>query len=229
LSYVSFIVGTFAAVVLLAGGAFVTAAENALPGDQFYDMKVGVLEPMRAGFMHTSEAVAHFESSLVNTRLHEAETLATAGKLNDAKREEIEALLDKHTASFNQALAGVEAQSPEKAGVIASAFKATVELHSRIMSQFIAVASTTGKDVEAVQHLKAGADSHVKDLRARWTMPLPATTSEDFIMRNTAGSDLTAAAAGWAASTSTPGKLPIEAIDQASPQPNPAIYKKKIK
>lgn len=177
------------------------------------------------------------ESSLVNTRLDEAETLATAGELNDAKRQEIEQLLDKHTVALNQALQTVETQSPEKANALTSALQASFALHTKILDQFIAFASTTSTtttkassrmhmSAEAAARLKAQAEVHVRDPHALWTLPLPTTTTSDFILQNMKGSTMSAAVINGSNATTSPDKLPLEDIHKASPKPNQSIFKK---
>jgi hypothetical protein len=208
------IAGILAALVLLVGGGLATASGDALPGDLFYPMKVGFFEPIRSSLAGTGASLASVEADLVNTRLSEAETLATAGKLNDAKREQIEALLNKHTIVFDQALTGVQGTSPQKASALATAMQATFQLHAELMSQFTVYASTTGSstaaaNADAIEHLKKETDLHVVDPRAPWVLPVPATTSSDFIIQNFSDKGMPAAVIEAAtASSSLPDRVP---------------------
>jgi hypothetical protein len=181
-AHLSMIIGILVAVVLLVGGGISTAAGDSLPGDLFYPVKTDFFEPIRISMAGTAASIARVEASLVNTRLSEAETLATAGKLNDAKRMQIEKLLNKHTVGFGQALAAVETESPQNVSVLTSALRATFELHAKLMNQFTAYASTS--NVTALTPLKHETDLHVLDPRAPWSMPVPEATSSDFHLQN---------------------------------------------
>jgi hypothetical protein len=170
----------------------------------------------------TAASLARVQASLVNTRLSEAETLASAGRLNDAKRLQIEALLNKHTIAFDQALDTVSTESPENVSVLTSAMQATFALHAKFMNEFTAYASTTGtsSNTASIEHLRQETDLHVADPRAPWALPTPSATSSDFIMQNFQGRELPAAAISAANRSSTsPDKLPIRDIQKANPSP----------
>lgn len=236
----SILFGALIAVVLLVGAGAVSGAEGALPGNALYPMKVGFLEPLRTSFAGTGEKLAALQSSLVNTRLNEAETLATAGELNDAKREEIEQLLDRHTVALNQALDTVRTESPQRAGALTATLQASLALHARILDQFIAFASTTPAtttpassrmhaSARAAAHLKAEADMHVADPHAPWSQQLPSTTTSDFIIKNMKGSNMSAAVINGSNATTSPDKLPLEMINQRASKPDTNLIHKKTR
>lgn len=180
--YLSMVIGTLAAVLLLIGGGTATAAGSALPGDLFYPVKIAVLEPARLSVAKTAASIARVQAALVDTRLSEAETLATAGKLNDERRVQIEKLLNKHTVEFTQALDTVETESPHAVSALTTALQATYELHAKLMHQFTVYASTT--DAEVIKHLKRETDMHVADPLAPWAMPVPPAADQDMSTQN---------------------------------------------
>src|SRR5436309_3366576 len=68
----------FAIITILAlmGGGTSLAAQNALPGDFLYPVKVNVNENIVAGLAFTAEAKAKVETDLAERRLEEAAELA---------------------------------------------------------------------------------------------------------------------------------------------------------
>ena len=231
--------GILVAIVLVVGAGFMTAAQGALPGDGLYPMKVGFVEPLRTSFAGTGERLAALQSGLVNTRLDEAETLATAGELNDAKRQEIEQLLDRHTVALDQALQTLETESPQKVSALTTALQASLAFHTKLLDQFIAFASTTATSstkaasrmhmsAEAAARLKAQTDMHISNPRALWTLPLPTTTTSDFILKNMKGSDMSAAVINGSEATTSPDKLPLDDINKANPKANQNVIKKRL-
>lgn len=192
--------GGILAFILVVAAGTVTAAGTSLPGQALYALKTGVLEPVRGAFQGTGPALASWQAALVNTRLSEAESLAAAGKLDDAKSAEIERLLDRHTVAFHQALQSVQTQSPQQASALQTALQVSVALHAKILSQFIAYASTTvtstAASARAAARLKAEADLHAADPMSPWSfVPPQATSTSDLILQNVKGADLQAAVA----------------------------------
>ena len=72
--------GVLALVLIGTGTAY--ASTGALPGDPLYSVKVNVVEPAIGALQTTPEAKAAWQAHLAETRLTEAETLATQDKLS---------------------------------------------------------------------------------------------------------------------------------------------------
>lgn len=159
-------------VLALGGSSLAMAADIALPGDAFYPVKVSVVEPIRGAFKGRAAGLASWHASLVTTRLTEAETLAGEGELNDARREEIEKLLDTHTVAFTRALGEVEKEdSPATAEGLTTTFKSSIITHVRLLNDITAYASTSASSTSArsARDLKEKAALHVNDVGASWT------------------------------------------------------------
>ncbi len=76
-------VSALALVLLIAStGSLAYASEGALPGDRLYDVKVGVLEPLRGALTFTPSAQADWQMTLATRRIDEAATLASRGTLS---------------------------------------------------------------------------------------------------------------------------------------------------
>lgn len=64
------------AVILLVGGGAAYAAENALPGDLLYPIKVHITEPVISRLTLTASQRAHWNIRTIERRLNEADALA---------------------------------------------------------------------------------------------------------------------------------------------------------
>lgn len=73
------------AIVLIAltvtGGGTMALAQNSVPGDTLYPVKIHVNENMRGAFAIGSDAEARLQAELLKERVEEAEELAAAGRL----------------------------------------------------------------------------------------------------------------------------------------------------
>ena len=69
-------------VLIVTSGGVVFAAEESLPGDVLYPIKINVTEEVRAAMIPTKTARANWEITRVERRLNEVETLARLGRLD---------------------------------------------------------------------------------------------------------------------------------------------------
>lgn len=85
-SYVTLLSRKFATIALLiglTGGIGITAAaDNSLPNQSLYVLKIHVTEPIRELTRFTPESKAEFQKEIINRRFEEATTLAQTGELN---------------------------------------------------------------------------------------------------------------------------------------------------
>jgi len=100
---VSYSVATLLIVVLI-GSSATYAAEQSVPGDIFYPIKIKVTEPARDLLVQTPIARAQWESQKASRRLEEATTLATRNELTPERSQEIEVLFQEHVNAAAKAL-----------------------------------------------------------------------------------------------------------------------------
>ena len=89
-------IAAFLAVMLLVGGGSSYAAENAVPGDVLYPVKVDVNENIQSAFALTDTAEANLQVHLAEERMQEAETLAARGQLTATAATDLSARLKAH-------------------------------------------------------------------------------------------------------------------------------------
>ena len=138
-------------VILLLGGGTTFVAQNALPGDALYSVKVGVNENIGGMFAFSSESQANLAAKLANRRLDEAEKLANEGRLNAEARAEIVARFEKHSADFATRITELrDKQEGEAAGRISADFEAALSAHAMVLAKLSSDNVGASADVEAL-------------------------------------------------------------------------------
>lgn len=125
------------AVLLVVGVSGVSfAANNALPGDLLYPVKVSVNEKV-LGYMQLSEASkARYNVQLTDLRLQELERVAVADKLSDANREKIISLLNQHIKKAQKNANGTDDERNIIDSLqIDSDLEASLNAHKKILDQ----------------------------------------------------------------------------------------------
>lgn len=131
-------------VALLVSGGATIAAEQALPGDLLYPVKVEVNESVRSAIAISGEAQATWDARRAERRLEEAEELAAEGRLDQETRTELEARLDESIRSFESQQAKLEAKEKHAlAQEIEEDLETTLRAHNAVLA-----AITTGDQQE---------------------------------------------------------------------------------
>ncbi|MEK7590681.1 MAG: hypothetical protein AAB489_00535 [Patescibacteria group bacterium] len=120
----------FASVLLMAivaGVATGVAAEDALPGDFLYAIKVVIHEPLIAGTAFSEARRARIEATLAARRLEEAEELALRSRLDIRIAEDLSRGLLSHAGRFRQSIVALrEGGQVEEAETLDSEWTATI-------------------------------------------------------------------------------------------------------
>lgn len=94
-------VSVLALVFVGSSTTAVYAAENALPGQYLYPVKVSVSEPLRGAITWGAADRAEWDRKVIERRLSEATRLAAEGKLAPELRESLESRIDSALASYD--------------------------------------------------------------------------------------------------------------------------------
>lgn len=149
------------AILLALGGGTSLAAQNALPGDVLYSVKVNVNEEVRGLASLSDESKANWETVLANRRLAEAEELAAESKLDVKARADLEARFEEHANKAEariEKLADVDAKA---AADIAANLQTSLQAHDRILLNI--GTSVDGEDEKQIKVLSTKVKSEVKD------------------------------------------------------------------
>lgn len=112
------------------------SAEKALPGDVLYPVKIGVNENVKSLFAVSNESEAKLKASFAETRLKEAEILASEGRLNNETRKTIETRFTSQSEEVKHRLNVLKNQENGKASAlsISSDFEASLRAHANVLS-----------------------------------------------------------------------------------------------
>ncbi|HEY4496408.1 MAG TPA: DUF5667 domain-containing protein [Candidatus Paceibacterota bacterium] len=125
-------------IIVLAGSTSIYAAENSLPGDIFYPIKVNLTEKIRDRLATTPKAKAEWATIKVGRRIQEATKLAAQGKLDETKSQEIEKLLTAHTESFNSVIEALATSTAAELHEISNAeieFEAIITANKQVLKK----------------------------------------------------------------------------------------------
>ncbi len=133
-------------VIMLALASFGTtyAAENALPGDVLYGVKINVNEEVKSFVAVGDDAKAKVAVSLAKKRLEEAEALSATGKLNANTQSIIKDNFKKHTETIKQKVNSLKVQKNNDAiDDVVSSLASGIKAHESILTS---IKSSTNKD-----------------------------------------------------------------------------------
>lgn len=122
------------------------AAENALPGDVLYNIKVNINEEVRSALSVSAEAKAQWEARRAERRLEEAEKLAAKGELDMEKRERLEERFEEFAKRVEERIAELEANDKiQAAAEVISGLETAINAHAKILAR---ISETENGEVE---------------------------------------------------------------------------------
>src|SRR3989338_8365875 len=161
LSVKKFFMPIFLVIVLLATGGVSWGAQNSLPGDTLYPIKIEVNERVNSWAAITDESEAKLASKLALRRIEEAEELLSKDEFNVESKEKIEARFETHTAKMEEKIAKLEEKNKlSEAAEINSNFEASLRAHEQIL---VKLASKSGKSKDDAVSVTMLVDLKTKD------------------------------------------------------------------
>lgn len=138
-------------------------AEQAVPGDTLYAVKVGFNEEIRSSLTWDPYEKIEWETTRLNRRLAEARLLADEGKLTEAVEAEVAAAVKEHSDNAKQEIAAIGATDAEGAAI------ASIEFDTAVTVQADALAATQTNGTVAIAAALAAATT--PNTNATTTMP----------------------------------------------------------
>lgn len=123
-------------IITITSGSLSYAAENAVPGDVLYPMKVNVNETVRGALKKTPEDQARWEAEKAERRLKEAEMMTMRASMTDEKQAQIQERFRKHADALRTRIA--EMPTPV-ATAIGQRFEAKLRAHGRALQKMSAL------------------------------------------------------------------------------------------
>lgn len=123
-------------LLLLVTGGTSLAAEQALPGDVLYPVKIGLNEKVRGFTAITPEAKAKFALEVTDRRLKEVALLSSKGLLNEETSAMIQSQLVKQAGQIrNQVASLVSTKNIKAAQEISLNFESSLRAHELILEK----------------------------------------------------------------------------------------------
>lgn len=175
-----FVPSLVAVLVLVVTGGFSAIAENALPGDSLYSLKVNINEQVKGMVAITPEAKARLAVETTEKRLQEAIVLSSQGKFTDEKKQILKIQLDKNASSVKNNVASLVASNNISAAKDVSInFETSLKTHELILST---ISNATSTDVSLLNSTSS-VTSLMQDIRQE--IDLNAQVKEDLIQKET--------------------------------------------
>ena len=154
LNYRFRVVGTVFAVVLIAGIPF--AAEQSLPGDTLYPVKVRLNENLRSQLSLTPYQKVAWDTRVVERRIAEARLLASEGKLTQEAQETIEEGVRKHTKAAQKELAALHESDADEAVVAQAVYESALDVQTAVLDT-----AGPGGNIEGISNIVKAAKTEV--------------------------------------------------------------------
>lgn len=154
-------------IVVMTGSGIALAAESTLPGDLLYPLKVNVTEELRTYLTRDTAARAAWETTRLERRLEEAETLAMRGTLDTQTSASLTMHIEKNTnrlQTLTQTLAS--RNDVASAATVNTRIEASLTAHEKILSE-IRIEKTAGAAPLSVQVLVDHLEKKKKAIETR--------------------------------------------------------------
>lgn len=176
-------IGLALMLIVFLGGGTSLAANNALPGDALYAVKLKINEKLQSAVTVGAEARAHLDAELAAKRLEEANRLAIEGSISADAKEQIEANFERLEDRVEAKIADLKARGDaEAAADVEARFESALAAHARILAK-----------------LEASGEANVRPIRDKVSAVLAVIESR----RGGAGMAIAARVEGGAAATAT--------------------------
>lgn len=145
-----------AILIILTGTGTAFAAENTLPGDTLYPIKVHVNEPVLGAMALSLQAKANWESKVAERRLDEAAALVAIGRLSTDVETKLETRVQEQTKKIKNRIEKLEAEgNTEVAAEISARLETTLKLHEQLLEKLEASNEVTKADIKPlVKHIQ---------------------------------------------------------------------------
>ena len=151
-SYPRAMVATTLILIILVSGTGVSfAAENSLPGQPFYAVKVSVVEPIQGALITSPTDKAKWQNELASRRLTEASTLAAQNNLGTTTQEYLAQSVADHVALAQQDASQLSASGNNDAALgVQSDLEAKLTAHANFLSLVTPRLKATGDATSTV-------------------------------------------------------------------------------
>jgi hypothetical protein len=143
--------GMFAGMTALLFVIVVPAlAENAIPGDILYPVKVSVTEEIRSSLKTNAYEKVVWETTRLERRISEARLLAQAGKLTPAAEADVLAAVQVHSDKAKREIETLRTTDADGAALAQMTFATKLDIQSSVLKSDESASTTAGKSTVAL-------------------------------------------------------------------------------
>lgn len=130
------LVGRFAGVAAMLLLVIVPVlAEDALPGDTLYPIKVRFNEELRGAMVSSPYQKVEWETERLERRLEEADLLADTGRLTPAAEADVAEAIKHHSEAARESIASIRASDNDEAALAEIALVSTLEISAEVLTK----------------------------------------------------------------------------------------------
>lgn len=126
------------------------AAEQTLPGDVLYPVKVSFNEEVRSSITFSPYEKVEWETTRLERRLAEARLLASEGKLTDEVQADVAQAVKQHTEAAQKELALLEIDDSEEAAIAQIALASSIDAQTEAFAQAVEKTGATASSTTVV-------------------------------------------------------------------------------
>lgn len=146
-TYLRLFAGTAAVLFVVAVPAL---AENSIPGDILYPVKVNVTEEIRGSLSFNSYEKVVWETTRLERRISEARLLAQAGKLTPEAEAEVLAAVEDHSKAAKAQIETLRTTDADGATLAEITFATALDVQSAVLKADGSASTTAGKSTIAI-------------------------------------------------------------------------------
>ncbi|MFZ2072123.1 MAG: DUF5667 domain-containing protein [Minisyncoccia bacterium] len=145
------LISAFVILLLILGGGTSYAAENSLPGDFLYTIKVHVNENVEGFLALNPKARAKLNEKIIEKRLEEVDKLASLGKLNEKNKIKIEEGIEKASVKLNRHLEKLmDERDFEKVSEINDSLEVSYGEHGKKLEKLIEKEDSSKEEIKSI-------------------------------------------------------------------------------
>ena len=184
-----------AAVVVFLGifvisGTILYRAQNALPGDVLYTIKIEVNERAWGLTALSYESQAEWSVERTTRRLQELEQLATSGTLDEEARNEITSRFEQQAAEASKAIVKLKTERMDRAAGTSSQLDTSRRVHERSLMQVVEGRQDISDQLRGILETVREKAKNASAIRMEIEQEIAKTQHEDQTSENTENSSL---------------------------------------
>ncbi len=120
--------------IIFVGGSVSVVADNSMPGDPLYPIKISFNEKVKGSMIKNPEDKISYQKTLIDNRLNEIKTLAASKTLTKAKQETAQRALDTHIQALSDQLSNAK---PDEALKVTASLEQSLKTQKEDLKKYV--------------------------------------------------------------------------------------------